>query len=275
VAASVNGWRVLTRSECHNVEVPGGVLPIHPELAWLAWDCAWLWHETVEPLDTQPQKDDWGWAAPRPIRGGTVTTNHSSGTAWDLNATLHPRGVPIARTFRPEQLEAVANMEARYFGVLRWGGRWTGKDVDGMHWEVAPGVTVEAVRDLTASLQAQEDAPAPTPAPPAPTPAPPPPPAPSGPGWTGPDLTGTGLGLRGDHGNNGRRVEALQGWLRRTFPAYRHDLGGQLIGVDGWWGDQTTAWVRSFALRSNIRTADGRNIGPQIARRLYLSGFRG
>lgn len=277
MAASVNGWRVLTRGECTDVKVPGGMLPVHPDFAWLAWDCAHLWHETVEEL---VWPGCWGWAEPRPIRGdtaGTTTSNHCSATAWDLCAPKHPRGVPIWRTFTAEQLQAIAAMEARYAGVLRWGGRWSGADVDGMHWEGVPGVTVEAVHALTARLRDDETPPAPA-APPKPAPVqaakPKPKPAPAPKGWTGPDLTGRALALRGDAGNNGPRVKDLQAWLLRTFPAYaREGLG--TAGADGWWGSRTTTVLRQYAQRSGIKSADGANIGPQIARKLYLSGFRG
>jgi hypothetical protein len=115
-------------------------------------------------------------------------------------------------------------------------------------------------------------APAPAP-PPAPRPAPKPPAppvSPAGPGWTGPDLTGTGLGLRGDHGDNGPRVAALQRFWRTRYPAYAKGLA-----VDGWWGDATSRVCREFAHRSMVRTADGRNIGPQLARKLTQAGFRG
>lgn len=267
MAASVNGWRVLTRKECTDIQVPGGAIPVHPEFAWLFWDLANSWHETVEHL---VWPGCWGWAEPRPIRGGTVMTNHASGTAVDLCAPLHPRGVPVKRTFTAAQLEAVSRLEARYFGVLRWGGRWTGDEVDGMHWEGIPGVAVEAVENLTRILRDGGPAPAPPPPPP-PAPAP----APPGPGWSGPDLTGSALALRGDAGANGPRVRALQAWLGRTFPAYRHALGGTVIAADGWWGDQTCAWLREFGRRSSVPSADGRNIGPQLSRRLYLAGFRG
>ena len=271
MTASVNGWRVIGSAECVDVEIPGGHVPIHPEFAWLAQDCAIRWNDTVEPL---LWPGCWGWSPLRPIRGGSVVSNHCSGTAWDLSAPRHPRGVPIARTFTPAQLEAVARLESRYFGVLRWGGRWTGAEADGMHWEGQPGVSVEAVRELTAALQNGGPPPPSPSAPPSSPPAPtPPPPAPTG--WTGPDLRGTSLALRGDAGNNGPRVQALQRWLARTYPAYRHGLGGQLLAADGWWGPQTTSWVREFAQRSGIRSADGANVGPQVARRLYLSGFRG
>lgn len=269
MTSSANGWRVIGREECVDVRLPGGVIPVHPEFAWLAWDCANLWHETVEELQWP---GCWGWAG-RPVRGGTVASNHWSGTAWDLCAPRHPQGVPIAKTFTPAQLEAIARMEARYFGVLDWGGRWSGKSVDGMHWEGRPGVHLEDVRELTRILRDGGPMPAPAPLPP-PAPAPaPPPPVPAG--WPGPDLRGRGLDLRGDHGNSGPRTAGLQDWLRDTFPAYRHALGGRLITVDGYWGQETTGWLREYARRSGVRTADGRNVGPQIARRLWLSGFRG
>jgi hypothetical protein len=264
MAASANGWRVITRDECTDVEVPGGELPIHPEFAWLAQDCAILWHETVEPL---LWPGCWGWA--KATESGRdpsrFVTNHASGTAWDLSAPKHPRGVPIARHFTPAQLEAISRLEARYFGVLRWGGRWTGKDVDGMHWEGAPGVTVEDARALTAQLSGQVT----PPPPPAPAPAPP---VLAGPGWTGPDLRGRTLDLRGEHGNNGPRVAVLQRFWRDRYPLYAKDLA-----VDGWWGDRTSAVCREFAVRSGIpaRDVDGRNIGPKIARKLHLAGFRG
>jgi hypothetical protein len=270
VTASANGWRVIDRAECHDVEVPGGLLPVHPELAYIAWDLAHEWHETVEPL---VWPGCWGWA--RPTDSGrdpsVFVTNHASGTAWDLCAPKHPRGVPIAKTFTPQQLVQVSRLETRYFGVLRWGGRWTGADVDGMHWEGQPGVTVDAVRELTAHLIAQAELllaggeknpnPAPAPRPPAATPAY---------GWTGPDLSGSGLGLRADIGANGPRTLALQQFLVRRYPLY-----AKTLSPDGFYGPRTAAVLAEFAHRSGIPGADGRNIGPRIARRLYLAGFRG
>lgn len=108
----------------------------------------------------------------------------------------------------------------------------------------------------------------PTPPPPAPAPAPAPP-APAPTGWPGPDLVGVGLDLRGDQGNSGQRVANLQDFFRRTYSLYAKGLA-----VDGWWGPATTAVIREFAQRSGIRSADGLNIGPQIARKLYVAGAR-
>ena len=97
-------------------------------------------------------------------------------------------------------------------------------------------------------------------------PAPPPLPAPPS-GFTGPDLTGTGEGLRGDEGANGPRVAAWQAWLNANYPAYSR------LAVDGWWGPQTTAVNAEFGHRSSIPSADGRNIGPKLAAAYWRAGL--
>jgi hypothetical protein len=128
-----------------------------------------------------------------------------------------------------------------------------------MHFEVTDGASVAEVDALAASLTGG-------------TPAPPrrrPPAAPRpGTGWTGPDLTGRGTTLRGDAGNNGPRVAALQAFLRDRYPLYAKNLA-----ADGWWGPATTAAIAEFGHRSNIPSADGRNIGPKLAAALYAAGF--
>lgn len=262
MAASANGWRVLARAECTDIKVPGGVIPVHPKLATIFTDLAVRYHTLVEPL-TWP--GCWGWAD-RPIRGGTVTSNHASGTAVDLCAPAHPQGAPVSRTFTPAKLEAVWALEKRYGGVIAWGGDWDAPSTDGMHWELAPGTSAEQVDKVTAWLQAEASTPPP---PPAAVRTPAPAPLPPAPAPAGRDLTGTGLALRGDVGNTGPRVAALQTFLRTRYPLYAK----QLVS-DGVWGARTTEALRQFALRSGITSADGRNIGPQLARKLYLAGAR-
>lgn len=85
------------------------------------------------------------------------------------------------------------------------------------------------------------------------------------------DLRGRGLSLTGGEGDQGPRVAALQGWLRRTFPAYAAGLD-----VDGVWGPQTSGVLREYARRIGAPIPAGRRvlIGPQFARRLTGSGFR-
>lgn len=85
---------------------------------------------------------------------------------------------------------------------------------------------------------------------------------------TGRDATGRGTGFRADLGDVGPRVAALQRWLNATFPAYSKLL------PDGVYGPRTAAVIREFAHRCDITSADGLNVGPQIARRLARFGFR-
>lgn len=254
MSASQNGWRVLSRAECVTIDVPGGQLPVHPKLAPIFADLAGQYHATVEPL-TWP--GCWGWAD-RPIAGSKTTSNHASGTAIDLCAPAHPQGVAVSKTFTKAQLTACLRLQDRYHGLIVWGGTWNLPDTDGMHWELRQGATEAEVDAVAATL-----APRPAPAPPAPTP----PPAPAG-----PDLTGVGPLLRGDVGNTGPRVAALQSGLATRYPAYRNAHGG--LVADGVWGPITTAWLAEFGHRSSIPETDGRNIGPKLALALFRAGIR-
>jgi hypothetical protein len=99
-------------------------------------------------------------------------------------------------------------------------------------------------------------------------------PLPSPPAPAGRDLRGMAFDLRGEQGATGPRVAALQAFFLRVYPRYaRPGLGP--AGADGMWGQNTTGVLRSFARNSGVRSADGKNIGPQVARKLYLAGFRG
>lgn len=146
---SQNGWPVLDSTRLRVWLIPdtiarGGALSyrngddIKLPLArgragWLLVFVALWWHERVERLDTQAQHDEWGWA-PRNIRGSSVISNHASGTAVDLNATLHPLGVPAAKTMSPVQIKRCLQLQRRLLGTVRWGGTWDRPDA--MHWEL-------------------------------------------------------------------------------------------------------------------------------------------
>jgi hypothetical protein len=82
------------------------------------------------------------------------------------------------------------------------------------------------------------------------------------------DLTGHGAGLRGDAGDTGPRVAALQRFLRSRYPLYAKQLA-----VDGIWGPRTSAALAEFAHRSGIPEADGKNIGPKLAAALAHAGL--
>lgn len=112
-----------------------------------------LWfHETIERLDTQRLWDEWGWAV-RPVRGQVSGfSNHASGTAADVNATVHPRGVSIFRTFKLWQIKAIRAWvtSSKYSNVLTWGGDWN--TPDGMHIEIREGASLSKVERVAKRL---------------------------------------------------------------------------------------------------------------------------
>jgi hypothetical protein len=87
-------------------------------------------HLLIEPIDTGGL-DDWGYCY-RMVRGTTdKLSNHSSGTALDLNASKHPLGK--AGTFPLEKVPMIQALAKKY--GLTWGGDYRGRK-DEMHFEM-------------------------------------------------------------------------------------------------------------------------------------------
>jgi len=87
-------------------------------------------HAQVEPIDTGVF-DDWAYAY-RDVRGSdSVLSNHSSGTAIDLNATKHP--LHAENTFSKQQAVTIRELCKKY--GIRWGGDYA-KRKDEMHFEI-------------------------------------------------------------------------------------------------------------------------------------------
>lgn len=106
-------------------------------LAYLA-----LWYaEVIEPVAGKVL-DDWGWAPARNVRGGESISNHSSGTAMDLNALKHPLGKVRTGIFaRASKVKALHDRLRFMNGVIRWGGDYHNRK-DEMHFEIVQNVTV-------------------------------------------------------------------------------------------------------------------------------------
>lgn len=95
-------------------------------------------HELIEPIDGG-QLDDWGYHF-RMVRGSTdKLSNHSSGTAIDLNATKHPLGK--IGTFPAEKVPMIRALAKKY--GLAWGGDYRNRK-DEMHFEIALSPTKAA-----------------------------------------------------------------------------------------------------------------------------------
>jgi hypothetical protein len=107
--------------------------------------CAFIaeFHELIEKID-EGTWDDWGYCY-RDVRGinGTLS-NHSSGTAVDIDSKKHPMGK--ARTFAPPAVEIIQNLCKKY-GIV-WGGNFTRKDE--MHFEIieTPAQVIERTKSM-------------------------------------------------------------------------------------------------------------------------------
>lgn len=134
MTTSMNGWPASQDPDaidCDWYTVPGTNvrLRLSSHAAPLLVCAARAWHRKVEPL-----KEGWCWSyAYRNISGTSTLSNHSSGTAIDLNAPWHPMGVPASKTLTFRQ-RVRARRIAKRFG-LTWGGTWTTRP-DAMHYEV-------------------------------------------------------------------------------------------------------------------------------------------
>ena len=134
VLKSSNGWPASkdpAEIGIKSFKVPGTDLKIRcaKKAAPLLIGLAAEFHETIEPID-KGTLDDWGYAF-RMIRGSTDSlSNHSSGTAIDVNAIKHPLGK--RNTFTDKQEIIIRQIAAKY--GCKWGGDW--KRADEMHFEI-------------------------------------------------------------------------------------------------------------------------------------------
>jgi len=145
---SQNGWTAskdAAEIEIVSVPIKGTNIKVRCAKAvapLIAGFCA-EFHELIEPID-EGSLDDWGYCF-RMIRGSTDNlSNHSSGTAVDLNATRHRLG--RKGTFPNEKVPMIRALAKKY-GML-WGGDF--RRYDEMHFEIA--VTPAKAAALIGSL---------------------------------------------------------------------------------------------------------------------------
>ena len=132
---SYNGWPASKDQAEIGVKsyaVPGTLIKLRcaEKVAPLLVGFAAEFHNLIEPLDVG-SLDDWGYAF-RDVRGvpGKLS-NHSSGTAIDLNASRHP--LKAINTFEPAKVPMLKALCKKY--ALTWGGEWNRPDP--MHYEVS------------------------------------------------------------------------------------------------------------------------------------------
>ena len=133
---SYNGWPASKDRSAIGIKsynVPGTTLyiacaeKVAPLLVAFAAD----FHKLIEPIDGGAL-DDWGYCY-RMVRGSTdKLSNHSSGTAIDLNASKHPLGK--AGTFDEQKVPMLRALAKKY--GLRAGLDYVARK-DEMHFEIA------------------------------------------------------------------------------------------------------------------------------------------
>ena len=133
---SANGWiasKVRAEIGIESFSIPGTKtkLACAKAVAPLLVGFAAEFHQLIEPID-EGGLDDWGYCF-RQIRGDAVNlSNHSSGTAIDLNASKHPLGK--VGTFPIEKVPMIRALAKKY-GLI-WGGDYRNRK-DEMHFEIA------------------------------------------------------------------------------------------------------------------------------------------
>ena len=150
---SQNGWIASKdASEIQIVSIPirGTMVKVRCAKAvapLIAGFCS-EFHELIEPID-EGSLDDWGYNF-RMVRNSTdKLSNHSSGTAVDLNATKHPLGK--SGTFPSEKVPMIRALAKKY-GMM-WGGDFRRRP-DPMHFEI--NITPAKAAGLIGSMKLGE-----------------------------------------------------------------------------------------------------------------------
>lgn len=146
---SQNGWPASPDPKAIKIKsylIPGTDIKVRvaEAAAPLLIHFAQEFNERVEKID-KGELDDWGYAF-RMVRGSEDSlSNHSSGSALDLNARRHPLGK--RDTFTPEQREILDELCKKY--ALRGGYTYKNRP-DDMHFEVnvSPGEVKKIIKAL-------------------------------------------------------------------------------------------------------------------------------
>lgn len=160
MATSQNGWPGITKANLLEPmpHITGRMLP--DDVFTIFHHLNERFHAEVEPI-----RKEWSWGWNYRFIGGTeVLSNHGSATAEDLNAPAHPQ--LKLDTFKPAQIETIENILDFFDGVLRWGGHYSEKYRDDMHFEIDVKPGDPRIAKVVAKINAL-DKPTPSPVPPA------------------------------------------------------------------------------------------------------------
>jgi hypothetical protein len=137
MAVSGNGWPVSPDQTALGIEtftVGSGSFPVRGGKPLQALQyVVTQFHNRVEKVNSA--YGCWGYSYRMNVNNPGSWSNHASGTAVDVNATLHPNGVSAAATFSAAQIAEIHQILAEVGGVVRWGGDYNGTP-DAMHFEI-------------------------------------------------------------------------------------------------------------------------------------------
>lgn len=183
MSTTYNGWRALFSPPSTYFTAPNGkrVYCANADVATIFEYVARQWHERIEPLP--PATCNVGdpcvrtgfivihsYRAPNTTIGTGNKSNHRSATGMDINGHLHPyeasnpphlKGPGYRDGFTTKQRAELRKIQqeigrARGRLVLRLGIDFAVGLRDGMHVEIAPGVTAQDVKAAAAALRAAE-----------------------------------------------------------------------------------------------------------------------
>jgi hypothetical protein len=158
---SINGWPVIPKWGDYRLAtatIPGTTRRITMRKDVLPYFLAFAadYHKWIAPIDTGTF-DDWSYHPPRTGRASNKISDHSSGTALDLNATLEgaQRESNKAWWGRMQKKRALSRLR-KIYDLLSWGGDYK-NFYDPMHWYLKPGSNLAQVRGAMQRLGISED----------------------------------------------------------------------------------------------------------------------
>jgi len=148
MATSLNGWPVLVPTSkllrTDTVPLTTRKIRMRKDILPLFLALAFDYHDWIRPID-KGSFDDAGYVY-RKSRAINLWSNHASGTALDINWAKEGAQVAANRRFwaKPENIAAIKRIK-RVYKVITWGGDWSPKYWDPMHFEITRGVSRKEV----------------------------------------------------------------------------------------------------------------------------------
>jgi hypothetical protein len=103
------------------------------------------YHKRIAPIDVGTF-DDWSWCPPRTGNASSQVSDHCAGVAIDLNATREgSEGAGSLKFWANPVKRARLNALRKEFSLLEWGGDYSAKNRDPMHWTFSYGVKAPEV----------------------------------------------------------------------------------------------------------------------------------